>query len=631
MAEKSSTSKRLDPNDPATRQEIADALGTKPDDPAVTDWIAEHNSDVRILFAESSAQGQDVTAPVEPVAPAPVGETSFDPFTGEPYTIPPVEVGVLSSNEEQELRNTREILDMARRGITRESFEDPKGIATPVTEVQLGELTGRTYRVVYPDRRLVTIQDIVDESGDGTRTETVVDFANGTQGARQTPLEAGVPSGPPVVMGGGTANFGPSTDDRASAVTDLIDNSDVLDAIRPGGPTTDAGRELLDQFPDLTGGLTNTGTAAQPGVGVNSPTSTTNPTQGNPSPTNQSSSESPIDRGDPYSPSFPSSGSSGQSSSSPASDLGMDNTPGESPSQPGAGSDGPGVAKVLSDTTDANGVRQVTWMDSNGNTWANDGTNPTFFVGQQVNGQMNPNDTPPSTPPPPVPPPTPAEDKPAEEEKTEEQKKEEEEAKKKEEEEAKKEEEEKKEEDEGMYDPDAGGSSNGVGVVTGGEPTPDYGSAHGAGVTDFGRGDLGIGGITGEIHVRVTAGPDVNPDADPTGVDLVTGGVLQPDWGSSTGAGVTDFGREPPALGEFEPPTDDGVNPYANTDESATIGVRGATEFDAQIIGLDSLAGAALDVSAQTIEFDASDFDAGDAATEQQQPDGLGAPDPFEG
>ena len=152
------------------------------------------------------------------------------------------------------------------------------------------------------------------------------------------------------------------------------------------------------------------------------------------------------------------------------------------------------------------------------------------------------------------------------------------------------------------------GAGNPIPGTQTGPLQPDYGSSTGAGVTDGGRGDLGLGVIEGEIRVRNTAGPDVDPDADTGSGGLVSGdGSLVPDYGSATGAGVTDGGRGdlPTGLGPIEPPTDDGVNPYASDAES--FGGRGtvASDFDAEIGGFEQLGDAALD-----IEFGAGDFEA---------------------
>jgi hypothetical protein len=607
---------RLDANDRATRQEVADALGTTPDDPAVTEWINEHNSDVRLILREREAERAESQAPS--ATPTPAVDTFEDPFTGEAYTVPKVELGKLSTNEEQELRNLQERIDLARRGITPESFEDPKGIATPTREVQIGSTHVTTHEVVYPDRRLVTITDRVDADGDGTRTERLKDFGTDIDGVRETPLEAGLPSGPAVVVSGtqyGTPNFGPADDTKPAKPADLVDNSDVLDAIRPGGPTTDAGKALIDQFPDMSGVPmgANPGSSGQPSSGMTSPTSSTNPT----SPNSPSPASGGGDQTDVNSPSdWPSNTGNSGSNNAGSNNSGSDNAGSDTPSMPGTSDSGtneqPGVARVLSDETDSNGVRSVTWIDSDGNGWANDGTNPTYFVGKDTGGDLGLDDSPPSTPPPPPPPPA---DPPPEEDKD---PKEEEDP----EEEDPEEEEEEEEEGDDMVNPDADTGGGGVSVVDtgGGVLVPDYGSSTGAGVTNFGRGDLGLGGITGEIRTPNTAGPDVDPDADTGSSGLVGGdGTLVPDYGSSTGAGVTNFGRGDlvTGLGPIQPPTDDGTDPYASDAES--FGGRGTaeSEFGAEIGGFEQLGDAALD-----IEFGAGDF----AASEQEATPGFDQP-----
>jgi hypothetical protein len=266
------------------------------------------------------------------------------------------------------------------------------------------------------------------------------------------------------------------------------------------------------------------------------------------------------------------------------------------PQSEGGAQPGGGLAHVLSDSTDANGVRSVVWTDGDGNTWGNDGVNPTFFVGTNTGTGLVPGETPPSTPPPPPPPPAdpPPDDPPPDEEDPPEEDPPEEED----------------EEGDDMVNPDADDVSGVSGIDTGeGVLRPDYGSATGAGVTDFGRGDLGVGlgEITGELITTNTAGPDVNPDAAGDDV-LALGGVLQPDFGSATGAGVTDFGRGDlsTGLGPIELPTDDGVNPYADTAASFNQLDSGMASFDSQIGGVDQLADAALDVSfdAHAVEAD---------------------------
>ena len=172
-----------------------------------------------------------------------------------------------------------------------------------------------------------------------------------------------------------------------------------------------------------------------------------------------------------------------------------------------------------------------------------------------------------------------------------------------------------------MVDPDADtGRGSPLAGTDIGPLQPDYGSSTGAGVTDGGRGDLGLGVIEGEIRVRNTAGPDVDPDADTGASGLVgIGGTLVPDYGSSTGAGVTDGGRGDlvTGLGPIEPPTDDGINPYASDAES--FGGRGTvgSDFDAEIGGFEQLGDAALD-----IEFDAGGLE----ATEQEPTPGFDEP-----
>ena len=359
MADESKT-RKLDPDDRATRQEIADALGTTPDDPAVTKWIHDHNSDVRVLLSEGGTEGADSPPTAEPAVPTRAHVTSEDPFTGETYTIADVEPGRLSTDEEQEIRNLQERIELAERGITPESFLDPNGIATPAREVQIGSTHVTTHEVVYPDRRVVTITDRVDADGDGTRTERLKDFSTEIDGVRETPLEAGLPAGPAVVVSGtqhGTPNFGPAEDTRPTTPEELIDNTDLLDAIRPGGPTTDAGKALLDQFPGAgnTPMSSNTGGSNQPGSG----TSTPNPaTPGNPS----SGESGDVPGG--YSPEFPSSGSA----SSDDSDFDAD-TPATSEPAAGAG-EGPGVARVTGSYSDSTGTG-VSWVDTDGNWWTN--------------------------------------------------------------------------------------------------------------------------------------------------------------------------------------------------------------------------------------------------------------------
>lgn len=190
-------------------------------------------------------------------------------------------------------------------------------------------------------------------------------------------------------------------------------------------------------------------------------------------------------------------------------------------------------------------------------------------------------------------------------------------------------EEEDEEEEDEMVNPDADVADNTFDL--------GYGSSTGAGTMNFGRGDLGIGGVEGEIQVRNTAGPDVNPDAD-DGED----GRVDP-FHSGTGVGTID-GVNPDllgtvGLGPIEPPTDDGINPYAdqqtaatgsdgagtNDDENAALVSRGSdsADFDNQISGFDQLSDAALDVG-----FGSGDF----GAAEQDPGGGFGEPvdDPFD-
>ena len=114
------------------------------------------------------------------------------------------------------------------------------------------------------------------------------------------------------------------------------------------------------------------------------------------------------------------------------------------------------------------------------------------------------------------------------------------------------------EEEEGMTDPDAGGgSAPGIDAGSGSiNPQEFISSTRGAAVTNTGRGDLGggLGPVTGEVRTTNTAGPDVNPDAD----SMEGGGSLR--------APAPEDGVNPDlvhGLGPLQPPTDDGVNPYA--------------------------------------------------------------------
>ena len=117
-----------------------------------------------------------------------------------------------------------------------------------------------------------------------------------------------------------------------------------------------------------------------------------------------------------------------------------------------------------------------------------------------------------------------------------------------------------------MTDPDAGGGSP-LGVDAGSgsiNPEDVVSSTRGTAVTNTGRGDLGggLGPITGEVRTTNTAGPDVNPDAD----SMEGGGSLR--------APAPEDGVNPDlvhGLGPLQPPTDDGVNPYAaGRDAAAT-------------------------------------------------------------
>jgi len=111
MAEKGKD-ERLDEADKQTRQEIADALNTTPDDERVTKFINDRNSDVfvREAFANQPAAGSDATPAADP---APAVDTYEDPFTGETITVAKPEFGKLTTDEQQEL-----LVDEQREGNT---------------------------------------------------------------------------------------------------------------------------------------------------------------------------------------------------------------------------------------------------------------------------------------------------------------------------------------------------------------------------------------------------------------------------------------------------------------------------------------------------------------------------------
>ena len=265
-----------------TRDELAGALGVDPNDPKVDEALGglkfqemmkdqQRQVEASRAAERAAAEAAAKEAAAKEAAANQITNEYDDPFTGahvvETIPKPPEWSSPLAASEARIMQETQELI---KNGLTREKLET-EGYSTTTT-VQIGDLEATTVKTARPDGRIETIQTIVDADGDGKRTTMVRESLTGSGiSIVEEKLDDGKSVGSTVIRqepgaGGTVPVVGPNTP-RPPEMPDIsqADADAFVDALNPNGPTTDAGKDLLDgvgkQFGLDPNGTGNTGGA----------------------------------------------------------------------------------------------------------------------------------------------------------------------------------------------------------------------------------------------------------------------------------------------------------------------------------------------------------------------------------
>lgn len=265
-----------------SREELAGALGVDPSDPKVDEHLAglrfqemmkdqQRQVEARQASERAAAEAAAKEAAAKEAEANTIVNEYDDPFTGEHVVEripkPPEFSSPLAASEAKIMQETQELI---RSGVTREKLET-EGYSTTI-EADIGDVHATIVKTARPDGRLETVSTYVDEDGDGKRTTTVRESLTG-EGISivEETLNDGKSVGSTVIRQepgkGGTVPMAGPNELRPPEMPNIsqADADAFVDALNPNGPTTDAGKDLLDsvgkQFGLDPNGTGNTGGA----------------------------------------------------------------------------------------------------------------------------------------------------------------------------------------------------------------------------------------------------------------------------------------------------------------------------------------------------------------------------------